>query len=39
MTAPALRALPFLVLFYVVWAAGECWGYVAGPGTSLRKIE
>jgi len=36
---PALRALPFLLAFFVVWAVGEAIGYVAGPGAALREIE
>ena len=37
--ARALRALPWLALFYAAWAAGECAGYLAGPGQALRAIE
>lgn len=36
---PALAALPLLALFYVVWAAGECVGYLLGPGRSLECVE
>ena len=34
-----IRALPFLVLFTVVWALGEAVGYVAGPGQSSLHLE
>jgi hypothetical protein len=37
--APALRALPYLILFYLIWAAGEIVGYARGPGAALREIE
>ncbi len=36
---PALRALPYLLVFFVIWAAGEIVGYVRGPGDALRQIE
>jgi glycosyltransferase involved in cell wall biosynthesis len=36
---PSLRAAPYLLLFYLVWACGEMVGYAVGPGDSLRKIE
>jgi hypothetical protein len=32
-------ALPWLLLFYCVWAAGEAVGYVAGGGDALVRIE
>lgn len=35
----ALRALPWLLVMYIVWAAGEAVGYLAGPGDALRRIE
>jgi GT2 family glycosyltransferase len=34
-----LRCLPLLSLFVVSWAAGECVGYLAGPGDSLARVE
>jgi glycosyltransferase involved in cell wall biosynthesis len=34
-----LRTLPLLILFTLSWAAGECLGYLAGPGDSLVKVE
>jgi len=34
-----LFALPPLVVFTVVWAAGEIVGSLLGPGNSLREIE
>jgi len=34
-----LRAAPYLVLFALVWAIGECVGYALGPGTSARHIK
>lgn len=37
--AQALRVLPWMALFHVTWAAGECVGYLAGPGDALRTIE
>lgn len=33
---PLVRALPWIAMFGVSWAAGESVGYAAGPGTSLR---
>ncbi len=33
---PLVRALPWIGLFGASWAAGECVGYAAGPGDSLR---
>lgn len=32
-----MRAVPWIGVFGVLWAAGECVGYVAGPGDSLRR--
>lgn len=29
----------YLVIFFLVWAAGEAVGYVLGPGRALEKIE
>ncbi len=34
-----VRALPLVMLFSVVWAAGEFWGYLTGPGDSLLKVR
>jgi Glycosyl transferase family 2 len=34
-----LKALPYLGLFTVIWAAGEIVGYIAGPGNALAEIE
>ncbi len=34
-----LKALPYLGLFTVIWAAGEIVGYIAGQGTALAEIE
>ncbi len=34
-----LRALPYLTVFLVIWAAGEMAGYLAGTGPALRQIE
>ncbi len=34
-----LRAIPYLFVFFVIWAVGEAVGYVSGPGESLRAIE
>jgi glycosyltransferase involved in cell wall biosynthesis len=34
-----LRALPYLGLFTIIWAAGEIVGYIAGQGTALAEIE
>lgn len=33
------RALPVLLVFVVIWAAGEMVGYCLGPGNSLARIE
>lgn len=33
------EATPYLVLFYLVWSAGETWGYLLGPGNALQEIE
>jgi hypothetical protein len=34
-----MRALPYLTLFAVIWAAGEAVGYLFGPGDALSKVE
>jgi hypothetical protein len=34
-----LRASPALAALVVVWALGEIWGYVFGPGDALARIE
>jgi hypothetical protein len=34
-----MRALPYLTLFAVIWAAGEAAGYLFGPGDALSKVE
>lgn len=31
-------SVPYLVLFACAWAAGECVGYAAGPGTSASRV-
>ena len=33
------RALPLMLLFSTVWAAGETVGYLAGPGDSMVRIR
>ena len=33
------RALPYLIVFVVIWAWGEVVGYVIGPGDALSRIE
>jgi len=30
---------PILFIFTIVWTAGECWGYLFGPGNSLLYIK
>jgi glycosyltransferase involved in cell wall biosynthesis len=37
--APYLRALPWLVPAWCVYAAGEWLGYLAGPGRALEEVE
>jgi hypothetical protein len=32
-----IGALPWIGVFGLSWAAGECLGYMAGPGDSLRR--
>jgi len=32
-------SLPLLAMFMVSYAFGEFWGYLAGPGESLSKVE
>lgn len=39
MGGPLLRALPALLPIVCVWAVGESWGYVRGPGRALAEIE
>lgn len=34
---PLWGALPWIVLFGVCWSAGECAGYLLGPGSSLQR--
>jgi glycosyltransferase involved in cell wall biosynthesis len=34
-----IRALPYLTLFALIWAAGEAVGYMFGPGDALSRIE
>ncbi|MGI8807286.1 MAG: glycosyltransferase family 2 protein [Acidimicrobiales bacterium] len=34
-----LRSLPLVVAFSFIWAAGEWWGYLTGPGDSLVKVR
>jgi len=34
-----LTCVPLLSLFMVSWAAGECIGYLTGPGDSLVRVE
>ncbi|MGH9190243.1 MAG: glycosyltransferase family 2 protein [Acidimicrobiales bacterium] len=34
-----LEALPLVVLFSGMWACGEFWGYLTGPGDSLVKVR
>jgi hypothetical protein len=33
------RSLPLLIPALIVYVAGECIGYVAGPGEALLKVE
>jgi hypothetical protein len=33
------RALPYLIVFVVIWACGEVVGYVIGPGNALSQVE
>ena len=33
------KAAPYLLLFYLVWGAGEAWGYLFGAGDALSEIE
>lgn len=35
----ALKSMPYLLLFFTVWAAGELVGYWFGAGEALREIE
>ena len=36
---PTLSAIPYLFIFFLIWAVGEAVGYLTGPGESLRAIE
>lgn len=36
---PARRAVGYLFVFFVIWAAGEAVGYLMGPGRALEAIE
>jgi Glycosyl transferase family 2 len=36
---PFVRALPHLVVFVLIWAAGEMAGYAFGAGDALARIE
>lgn len=36
---PLLQALPALLPIVCIWAVGESWGYVRGPGRALAEIE
>jgi len=33
------KTLPFLLPAFTVYVAGECIGYLRGPGDALSKIE
>jgi glycosyltransferase involved in cell wall biosynthesis len=33
-----LWTLPQQLLFFGAWAAGECWGYLRGPGRSCSRL-
>ena len=33
------RALPYLIVFVLIWACGELVGYLTGPGDALSRIE
>ena len=37
--SPTWRAVPYLFLFFIIWAVGETVGYLCGPGEALRAIE
>jgi len=39
LVAESKRAIPYLMLFYIVWALGEMAGYLLGSGESLDRIE
>lgn len=32
-------ALPYLLMFYIIWAYGEMVGYILGKGNALARIE
>lgn len=34
-----LRLMPYILLFTIPWAAGECVGYLCGPGSSAARID
>ena len=34
-----IRATPYLLLFTLVWALGELWGYLFGAGSALVAVE
>ena len=34
-----IRALPYLIIFVLIWACGELVGYLRGPGDALSRIE
>lgn len=34
-----LSSIPFLLLFYVIWAWGEIMGYLIGSNNTLRQLE
>lgn len=38
-TGPFIRSLPYILLFMVAWAIGECVGYAAGPGQSELQLS
>jgi glycosyltransferase involved in cell wall biosynthesis len=33
-----LLTLPHQLLFFTAWAAGECWGYLRGPGRACSRL-
>ena len=39
MAGKMARSLPSLCGLVVVWAGGEIWGYVFGPGDALARLE
>jgi hypothetical protein len=32
-------AMPYLLMFYIIWAYGEMVGYILGKGDALARIE